>query len=107
MFIRCSVCRSVNPSAKLAQIKYKFNKKTGTHDLTLDNLIYHSNHLSNTPHDSLFNADENASRTITLHIEELDRPFTVINMQKTISKLKRHKSADLSKNVADFLFDCN
>lgn len=41
-------------------------------------------------------------------MQELYRPLTVpeIHTQKTISKLKRNTSADMSKNM-DFFIDCS
>ena len=61
--------------------------------------------MSNSPHPSTFSADDYVYRDQTVHIDILDCPFSVEEICKTISMLHRHKSADITKNVADFFID--
>ena len=41
----------------------------------------------------------------SIYIEQLDTPFTVTEINETISSLKRNKSLDLNNSVADFFAD--
>ena len=60
---------------------------------------------SNTAHGQ-FNAEQSEnSEDVSINIEDLDRPFTIPEVIKTISSMKRHKSCDYSNNVADFFID--
>jgi hypothetical protein len=84
--------------------KYKNKKVCDMDNMNINNLVEHFQNLSNTPHehqeyeDSVYN---------DVQIDALDAPFTVEEISKTISTLKRHKSADLENNVADFFIDAN
>ena len=61
----------------------------------LSNSVFSCNNFECTPRDELLN------------IYTLDCPFTVEEITKTISSLKRNKCADLDDNVADFFIDAN
>jgi len=51
----------------------------------------------------VFSLDPDALRNTSVSIDEIDRPFSVEEISKTISSLQRHKSADYNNNVSDFL----
>ena len=52
----------------------------------------------------LYSPDPDDLRNTSVSIDELDIPFSVDKMSKTISFLQRHKSADYNNNVSDFFY---
>ena len=82
--------------------KFKGSSKSNSTDIGVDDFVNHFKNMSNTPHPSNFNADElNNDTADDVNIEELDCQFTSEEICKTILRLKRHKSCDISNNVAD------
>ena len=62
--------------------------------------------MSNTPHEQKRSVnDQNLDNDSTENIEVLDQPFSIGEIKKTISTLKRNKSCDLDNTVADFFID--
>lgn len=67
--------------------------------------FYHFTNVSNSPHPSTFGDEDDDYSNEEVNIEMLDCPFSVEEICKTISMLNRHKSADITNNVADFFID--
>ena len=61
----------------------------------------HFKNSSNIDQGNVVPDDENHTRTDTVYIEQLDKPFSVNEVSKTISSLKRHNSCDFSNNISD------
>ena len=86
---------------------HKYNSKTSTkNDIGVDDFVEHFKNMSSNPHPSSFNSEETDNLDNNVNVDELDCAFTVDEIVKTISNMKRFKSCDLSNNVADFYIDC-
>ena len=86
--------------------RYKSKNSTNNNLPEFNNFVDHFKNVSNMPHSSTFDRDEiNDSDDNNVSIEMLDRPFSSDEIIKTINMLHRHKSADISGNVADFFID--
>ena len=70
---------------------------------SLDDFVEHFKNVSNTPHGE-FSLDPDNLRNTSVSIDELDRPFSVEEISKTISSLQRHKSADYNNYVSGFFY---
>ena len=60
--------------------------------------------MSATPNASTFN-NEDVNDSENISVESLDCAFTLDEICNTISSMSRHKSCDISGNVADFFID--
>ena len=69
--------------------------------------IEHFKNLSNMSHDHLNTDNYVHNREVPLYVEQLDNPFSVQEISKTISSMKRNKSPDFYNNVADFFIEAN
>ena len=85
--------------------KYKAKPASSSNDVNIDDCVKHFKDISNTPHHSSFDNNDFVSRDEPLNVDALDCPFTITEILKTISNLKRHKSPDMQNNVADFFID--
>ena len=61
---------------------------------------------TNTPNENSFREHNHHDAADGIDIDCLDCMITVEEVIKTISNISRHKSSDLSGNVADFFIDC-
>ena len=73
----------------------------------MTDFLNHFKTISNTPHDHINVDNQPVSLDDTVNIEQLDTPFSVDEINKTISSLNRNKSADCCNNVADFFIESN
>lgn len=85
--------------------KYKGKKNTNSNDISIDEFVQHFKNMSNTPHPSNFDVNDYPDSVNTIETNELDCDFTVDEICKIISSLKRNKSCDTSNVVADFFID--
>ena len=85
----------------------KFKKKLSeTADgLSLNDFVDHFKNISNTTQGHYVPNDNSSARSDPLLIDELDKPFTIFEIAKTLRSLQRHKSSDFSNNVADFFIE--
>ena len=98
---------SKNSPRKFWKYIKKFRKCNKTEiDADLNDFVGYFSDLSNTPHEQERTGnDQNLDSDSTENIEMLDQPFSIDEIKKTISTLKRNKSCDLDNNVADFFID--
>lgn len=83
------------------------SKQSPSADVSLNNLSEDFRNISNTDHCD-FVADTNTELDLdTIHIEQLDCPFTFKDISKTIWSIQRYKSSDLSNTVADSFIATN
>ena len=88
--------------------KFKQKSSISNNGITMDDFVRHFTNISNTPHNSNFDMnDYNFDNQDLSSIPLLDDPFTISEVRKTLSRLKRNKSCDLNNNVADFFIDAN
>ena len=73
----------------------------------MNEFINHFKNLSNMSHDHPSTDNYVHSREESIQVEQLDKQFSVGEINKTISSLKRNKSPDLYNNVADFFIESN
>ena len=73
---------------------YKYNPRTSTYDndINVDDCVEHFKNMSSNPHPSNFNAEETDDLDNNVNVDELDCDFTVDEIVKTISNMKRIKS---------------
>ena len=87
--------------------KFKNNTTAKPNNIDVDEFIRHFKNLSNTQNLSNFDANDFSLGDANIRIDELDRDFSVDEISKVISSLKRNKSSDLPHIVADFFIDSN
>ena len=85
--------------------KYKKSSSSVNNEVDKEDFKTHFNDVCNTSHQSTFDFNEFEPRNDDININELDCPITVDEVSQIITSLKRHKSADLFNNVADFFID--
>ena len=85
--------------------KYKKKSTPDNNDININQFLNHFRQTSNTANSSTFNANDLNDLNPSHSIETLDCAFTVDEIRKTISNMKRNKSCDLFNNVADFFID--
>jgi hypothetical protein len=102
-----SVLSKTNPRKFWKYVnKYKNKSYSSSNDISMQEFVDYFKQSSNTAHYSSFNSNDFTDNTdVPINIEELDCPFTLDEILRTITSLKRNKSSDLYNNVADFFID--
>ena len=85
--------------------KFKNKSSRSINDVGLDEFVQYFSSVSNTPHIQFDSNNYDNYRHESINIDLLDAPFTIDEIHKTISTLKRNKSSDLNNIVADFFID--
>jgi len=80
----------------------KFRRTNNTsNDVSLDDFVKQFSTISPPDDNQTFNTN---NTDVHIHIEQLDMPISLEEIQNTISSLKRHKSCYMEGNVADFFY---
>jgi len=68
--------------------------------------VNHFKNMSAMPNDNCFRDDRFPDSADGVYIKSLYCPLSIDEVIKVISSMSRHKSSDLTGNVADFFIDC-
>ena len=74
-------------------------------DINLSDFVQHFKQLSDIWNESNFRSDAQVINSENISIDELDCPFTTVEISNTLNSMSKYKSADYENNVADFFIN--